>query len=116
MKILLDENLDHRLCGQLSGHEVFTVLFLGWDGLKNGKLLNAAENAGFDILITGDQSLYHEQNLAGMNIAVIALSTVEWRIFRDRLKPIVEAIRTSTPGSFQLVDCGHFTRKDPGRD
>ncbi|HEX4134270.1 MAG TPA: hypothetical protein VHY84_06580 [Bryobacteraceae bacterium] len=36
MKVLLDENLDHRLRRHLGSHEVFTVSFKGWNGLKNG--------------------------------------------------------------------------------
>ncbi len=114
MKIVLDENLDHRLRLRLAGHEVFTVLFLGWAGLQNGKLLRNAESAAFDILITGDQTLYHEQNLVGMRLAVIALSSVEWRIFKARLDRIIAAIERATPGSFQLVDCGSFNRRSDG--
>lgn len=111
MKILLDENLDHRLRTQLPGHDVFTVLFMGWDGLKNGTLLRAAEQASFDVLITGDQTLSYEQNLVGMRLAVIALSTVEWRLFRHQLGKIDAAINQAIPGSFQLVDCGTFARR-----
>jgi hypothetical protein len=36
VKVLLDENLDHRLRRHLGSHEVFTVSFKGWNGLKNG--------------------------------------------------------------------------------
>ena len=64
MKVLLDENLDHRLRKHLGSHEVFTASFPGWDGLKNGKLLEAAEMAGFEVLVTGDQTLCYEQNLS----------------------------------------------------
>ncbi len=111
MKILLDENLDHRLRHGLGEHEVFTVSYLGWDGLKNGRLLEAAQASGFAILITGDQSLPYEQDIAGQPLAVIALSSVEWRILKDHLPKIVGAIEIAVPGSFQAVDCGKFTRK-----
>jgi hypothetical protein len=57
LKVLLDENLDHRLRYDLAPHEVFTASFKGWDGLKNGSLLGAAEDDGFDVLVTGDQTL-----------------------------------------------------------
>jgi hypothetical protein len=62
VKVLLDENLDHRLRRHLPGHEVFTVSYQGWDGLGNGKLLQAAEDATFDVLVTGDPTLRYEQN------------------------------------------------------
>jgi predicted nuclease of predicted toxin-antitoxin system len=77
MKILLDENLDHRLRNHLGAHEVFTAGYMGWDGLKNGKLIRVAEDDGFDVLLTGDQTLCYEQNLSGKRLAVIAMSSVE---------------------------------------
>lgn len=47
MRVLLDENLDHRLRSQLGPHEVFTASYKGWDGFKNGDLLRAAEDDEF---------------------------------------------------------------------
>jgi hypothetical protein len=111
VKILLDENLDRRLRGNLGSHEVFTVRYLGWHGLKNGQLLRVAEEAAFDVLLTGDRSLYHEQNLFGRRLAIVELSSVEWRIIGKQLAVIVAAIEKATPGSFQSVDCGTFSRK-----
>lgn len=111
MKVLLDENLDRRLRNHLGSHEVFTVSYKGWDGLKNGALLSAAEDQGFEVLVTGDQTLLHEQNLAGRKLAVVCLSSVEWRILRNYLPVIVAAIDNAAPGSFQAVDCGTFSRK-----
>ena len=49
MKVLLDQNLDHRLRKPLGLHEVFTASYKGWEALKNGKLLDAAEEEGFDV-------------------------------------------------------------------
>jgi len=111
VKILLDENLDHRLRGYLGSHEVFTASFKGWDGLKNGKLLDAAESEGFEVLLTGDQSLHYEQNLTGRRLAVISTSSVEWRIVKNHLPKILKAVDSAVPGSFQAVDCGTFSRK-----
>jgi hypothetical protein len=111
MKILLDENLDHRLRNHLGAHEVFTASYMGWDGLKNGNLIRAAEGDGFDLLLTGDQTLCYEQNLSERRLAVIALSSVEWRIVKNHLAQIMTAIDNAPPGSFQAVDCGVFSRK-----
>ncbi|MGH9582666.1 MAG: hypothetical protein ACRD4O_07005 [Bryobacteraceae bacterium] len=47
---------------------------MGFGGYKNGMLLQAAEAAGFDVLVTGDLSLEYEQNMAGRKIAVVSLS------------------------------------------
>ena len=111
MKVLLDENLDHRLRGNLGSHEVFTASYKGWDGLKNGNLIRAAEGDGFDVLLTGDQTLFYEQNLSKRRLAIIAMSSVEWRIVEKHLARIIASIDSATPGSFQSVDCGIFSRK-----
>jgi hypothetical protein len=57
LKVLLDENIPHDLRPFLRHHETFTAAYRGWAGLKNGELLDAAEKAGFDVLVTGDLSL-----------------------------------------------------------
>ena len=110
-KVLLDENLDHRLRTNLGAHEVFTASYQGWDGLKNGKLLQVAEEGGFDVLVTGDSTIHYEQNLTGRKLAIVSLSAVEWRIIKDHLPQIIAAVDTAAPGSFQKVDCGTFSRK-----
>lgn len=112
MKVLLDENLDHRLRNHLGPHEVYTASYQGWDGLKNGKLLEAAEAVAFDLLITEDKTLSYEQNLKSRRLAVVALSSVEWRIIQNYLPDILQAINAATPGSFQTVNCGAFSRKN----
>jgi hypothetical protein len=75
VKVLLDENLAHRLRKNLGTHEVFTVSYKDWAGLKNGELLRAAENDGIEVFLTGDQTLTHEQNLTGRTIAIVALTS-----------------------------------------
>ena len=111
MKVLLDENLDHRLRHHLGSHQAFTASFQGWDGLKNGDLLRVAEDNGFEVLVTGDQTLRYEQNLTGRRLAIVALSSVEWRILQEHLPVILAAIENASSGSFQAVDCGSFNRK-----
>jgi hypothetical protein len=39
------------------------------------------------------------------------MSSVEWRIVKNHLAQIITAIDNATPGSFQAVDCGAFSRK-----
>ncbi len=80
MKVLLDENLDRRLRSHLGAHDIFTASYMGWNGLTNGKLLDVAELDRFAVLLTGDRTMYKEQNLAGRKLAVVALSSVEWLI------------------------------------
>jgi len=111
VKVLLDENLDHALRHLLKPHEVVTVTFMGWTGLQNGALLRAAEDNQMDVLLTGDQTLSYEQNLAARRLAVVALSAIQLPLIKEHLPKIIAAIDNAAPGSFQTVDCGTFRRK-----
>jgi hypothetical protein len=111
VKVLLDENLDHALRKLLSPHEVVTVTYMGWTGLKNGELLRAAEENGIDVLLTGDQSLHYEQNLNSRRLAIVTLSAIKLPIIRESLPEIIIALDNAAPGSLQAVDCGTFSRK-----
>ena len=109
--VLLDQNLAHRLRMNLGAHEVFTVGYKGWAGLKNGELLRTAEENGIEVFLTGDRTLLYEQNLKGRSLGIVALSSVECDILKNCLPAIVAAIEIALPGSFQEVDCGTFNRK-----
>ncbi len=113
MKILFDANVPHDLRPFLSHHQTFTAAYLGWAGLKNGELLSAAEAESFDVLITGDKTLHHEQNMTGRMIALVSLSAVNWPVIEPHIPRIVEAVDHAAPGSFTLVACGAFV--GPGR-
>lgn len=71
MRILLDECVNERLRNHLPGHNVQSVRYAGFSGLKNGELLDAAESAGFQVLLTVDQGFGYQQNLAGLKIALV---------------------------------------------
>src|SRR3954462_10728975 len=73
MKLLLDENLPHRMRHELPGHEVFTTAYMQWGGVENGELLKLAASAGFDAVITNDRGLEHEQNLDSLPLAVVVV-------------------------------------------
>ena len=73
MRILLDECIDENLRHHFGGHECHTYRYAGLKGLANGELLAAAEQAGYDVLITVDKNMPHEQNLRGRGISVIVL-------------------------------------------
>ena len=79
MRILLDECLDWRLQRELPGHDVLSVVQMGWSGIKNGKLLSLAE-AQFQAFITGDRNLSFEQNLPNITLAVIVLEAPSIRL------------------------------------
>lgn len=93
-----------------SSHECFTVTYKGWAGLKNGELLRTAEQNEIKVFVTGDQTLSYEQNLTETQIAIIVLSSIDWHILKNDLPKIIAAIDNATPGSFQALDCGAFSR------
>ena len=72
MRLLLDESVPSRLRRSLVGHEVRTVVDMGWSGVKNGELLALAATE-FDAFITVDKNLPYQQNLAMLPVAVIVL-------------------------------------------
>jgi hypothetical protein len=73
MRLLIDECVDERIRFLFPGYECQTVRYAGLAGLKNGRLLEAAGTAGFDVLITVDQSIPAQQNPAGHSIAFVIL-------------------------------------------
>ncbi len=89
MKILLDECLPKLLKRNISGHEVATVSEMGWAGAKNGELLNLAESV-FDVLVTVDRSIQHQQNIQARQIALVVLIASNTKL--DTLRPLVPAL------------------------
>lgn len=87
----------------LPGHYIQAADERGWDRLGNGKLLSAAEAAGFEVMITADQNLTYQQNLTGRKLSLIVLSTNRLRFIKEGLAAISEAIGACTPGSFHAV-------------
>ena len=83
MKLLLDECLDWRLRRDLPGHEVKTVQEMGWDGIKNGRLLALAER-DFQVFITGDRNLSFQQNVPSVALAVVVLKAESIRLVHAR--------------------------------
>ncbi len=92
MKILLDECVPAQVRQAFPEHDATTtVQEQGWTGIKNGDLLAAAENAGFDLFIVADKNLRHQQNLAGRRLAILEL----WTNHRPTLEKHFAAIRAA---------------------
>jgi predicted nuclease of predicted toxin-antitoxin system len=75
MKLLIDENLPHKLRHALSGHDCFTTTYMGWSGISNGELLRIAAANGFDAVISNDRGLEYQQNQATLPLSVVVLLT-----------------------------------------
>ena len=105
MLILFDHGTPIGLARALSLHTVITAQTKGWDRLTNGALLNAAEEAGFDLLVTTDRRIRYQQNLSGRKIAVVVLAgTTKWARIRLRFEPIAAAVSAARPGSYAEID------------
>ena len=97
MRLLLDENLDWRLRRDLPGHQVESVPLIAWAGIENGELLTKAVDARFDVLVTMDSNMVHQQNLAKYPIAVVALRAASNRLADTRPRPLMPALLTLLP-------------------
>jgi predicted nuclease of predicted toxin-antitoxin system len=104
MRILLDENAPAGLKTILSDHDVCTVPEIGWAGISNGKLLDAAEQAGFQILITADANIKAQQRLDGRQIAMVVLDTTHWLTIRENAEPIIVACKSAEEGDYIVVN------------
>ena len=98
MRVLFDQGTPVPLREHLTGHRVETAFELGWSALGNGALLDRAEADGFELLITTDQGLCHQQNLASRRLSVIVLLSTSWPRIQTRVDGIVSAIDRITPG------------------
>jgi hypothetical protein len=104
MLILFDQATPVPIRPFLKGHTVRTAAQQGWDALTNGELLNAAEEAGFEIFLTPDKNMRYQQNLAGRKIAVVVISNPQWPVLRLHVEQVVAAVNAATPGSYTEVD------------
>lgn len=103
MRILFDQGVPIPLRLSLDGHVVSSAYEMGWGQLRNGELLNVAEES-FDCFITTDQQLRHQQNLLGRRMAILVLFTTSWPKMRAHLDAIVRAVASIRPGDFVELD------------
>jgi predicted nuclease of predicted toxin-antitoxin system len=73
MRILIDECIDEALRHHLTGHQCQTCRYAGLKGLANGHLLAAAEESGFEVLITVDRNMPYQQSLRRGAISLVIL-------------------------------------------
>ena len=105
MRILLDENLNWRLRRDLPGHQVESVPLIGWAGIHNGALLRRASEDGFDVLVTMDGNMLHQQNMARHPLAVVALRAATNRLqdTRPLMPSLVALLPQLKPGTLTFL-------------
>lgn len=99
MKILLDECTPHVLKRLLTEFEITTVQDLDRAGITNGALLQLAEGQ-FDVLVTSDQNLRYQQNLANRQVAIIQLPTNK--------VPLVVKLAPAVKAALERIQIGEF--------
>ena len=104
MRVLFDNGTPRGVAAALTDHAVEEARSHGWDTFRNGELLDAAEVAGFDVLLTTDRNIRYQQNLADRKIAIVVLGKGRWRLIRKRLPEIGAAVAAATPGSLVEVE------------
>jgi hypothetical protein len=96
VRVLLDECLPRRLKRELVGHDARTAPEMGWASKTNGELL-ALASVDFDVFLTSDRNLSHQQNLSAFDIAVVVLIASSNRI--DDLRPLVPRLLEVLPSA-----------------
>jgi hypothetical protein len=104
MLILFDNGTPAPLRYALKDHIVVEATERGWDRLTNGELIAAAEDAGFEVLLTTDKNMRYQQNLKGRKIAFVVIGNQQWPTLRRYVEMVVLAVNTATPGSYAEVD------------
>ncbi len=100
MKILFDEGVPRQLRRLLAGRQIKVVEEVGWKGVKNGRLLQLAEENGFDVLVTSDQELKYQQNLKGRRIANVVLPYNRRKWMPLLVPGLTSALEKIRPGDY----------------
>jgi predicted nuclease of predicted toxin-antitoxin system len=85
LKVLFDEDVPAKLLRSLPRHEIHTVVTMQWGGIKNGALLELVEREGFNVFLTGDKNMAHQQQLEGRAFAVLVMSAINWPFVKPHL-------------------------------
>jgi len=102
--VLLDECVPRRLRRELPGHDVHTIIEMGWSGIKNGPLLRRAAQE-FDVFLTVDQGVEYQQNPLGLDLAIVVMVAATNDI--DDLRPLMPRVRetlsSASPGTIVKI-------------
>lgn len=100
MRLLLDECVPRPLKRDLPGHDVHTVVEMGWSSKRNSELLRLMLAGKFECLLTVDQNIEFQQNISVSGIAVLTIVARTNRL--KELRPVVprvlDALNHITPG------------------
>jgi hypothetical protein len=103
MRILFDQGTPVPLRQHLTSHRVDTAFERGWSTLRNGELLDIAEHERYDLLITTDQNLRYQQQLAARQLAIIVLLSTSWPRIQRRIEAIQAAVERVVSGGYEEI-------------
>ncbi len=104
MLVLFDNGTPRGLARFLSEHTVEEARTRGWEELANGELIDVAEHAGFDVIVTTDKNIRYQQNLKARKIALVVLEHSQWPMVRLVAESIVAAVNAVEPGSYVEIE------------
>ena len=104
MLILFDNGTPRGLARFLAGHRVEEARARGWEELSNGELIVAAEQAGFNLMVTTDKNIRYQQNLKDRKLALVVLAHSQWPMVKLVAESIAAAVNAAQPGSYTEVD------------
>ena len=114
MRVLFDQNIPRSLRQFLPGHDIRTAAEMGWSALSNGLILDAAETAGFHVMITADRNMRHQQNMTGRRIAVLIVSNNNRRMLEEGAPRISRALEGIGKGVITEVMLGKSQHRRGG--
>ena len=106
MNVLLDNCVPYRAKAIFGGHTVSHARDRGWERHENGRLLAAAAEAGFGVMVTVDKKIKFEQNLELLPLTVIEIDTGDSRL------PSIMAIAERIIEALGYVERFRFIRID----
>ena len=104
LRVLFDKNVPYPLKRHLVGYQVKTAEEEGWGQISNGELIESAEQAGYEILVTCDQNVRYQQNLTYRKISMIVLGSNIWLGVQPKVTEITAALARASPGSFEFIE------------
>jgi hypothetical protein len=104
MLVLLDQGTPAPVARYLPQHIVRTAHQQGWATLSNGELLAVAETNGFEVFVTTDKNLRHQQNLSARSIAIVVVLHAQWPGLEPYVDLLAAAIDNAKPGSYTEVE------------
>ncbi len=102
MRVLLDECVPRKLRTELATHDVSTVQEMGWAGIKNGALLDAARKT-FDSIVTVDQRFAEARDVSGLVVIVLRAGTLDVNVLRQLMPQARDLIDSAQPGTVHVL-------------